>query len=371
MNRKNKILYLIHYPPPTHGVSLVSQLVYESGEINRGFKKRRIKLNLSNEIKELRRCGIVKFARFSELILKIIVELIFHRPSLVYFTIMPVGIGFWKDALLALIIKVFRVNILYHIHNRGIPHYQKKAFYRAAYRIVFKNTGIIHLSEGLANSELKPYFSEIAKIHVCPNAVPDNMKHSGEKNSSVPGILFFSNLFIHKGLKTLLKAVEILLKSDVEFKITIAGTPTDKSEELLKEFSDNFANQNCIEHFQGSFGEKKAEIFNSAQIFVFPSEFKEECMPLVILEALSVGLPVIASNIGAISSTVRHGENGYLIPKKAPLILANKIVEILEKKEMRISMGKASRKIYEAQFTVSHLEKTLRGIFLEYIKPGE
>lgn len=362
---------MIHYPPPIHGVSLVSQLVYESETINSGYSRRKIKLNLSNEITELRRFGIVKFIRFLGLVFKTVYELIIHRPNLVYFTIMPVGIGFWKDATLALIIKTFRVKILYHLHNRGIPNYYKNVRFRFAYKLVFRNTGIIHLSESLLNAELKPFFSDFAKLYVCPNAVPDNLKNSHEKQSDLPRILFFSNLFVHKGLKTLLEAVEILLREGAKFKIIIAGTPTVKSTELLKSFTEKHANQDFIEIYEGCFGEKKAKIFNSAHIFVFPSEFKEECMPLVILEALSAGLPVIASDIGAISSTIKDGENGFLIPKKEPEKLAQKILKILEDEAMGKKMSKASRERYQTQFTVSHLDNKMREIYVEHLNPDE
>jgi glycosyltransferase involved in cell wall biosynthesis len=52
-------------------------------------------------------------------------------------------------------------------------------------------------------------------------------------------------------------------------------------------------------------------------------------MPLVILEALSCGMPVIASNVGSVSEVVHDGKNGHLIPKADPAELGKAILKLL------------------------------------------
>ena len=53
MNPKNKILYLIHTPPPIHGVSKISQQIYLSKFINNGYQKKLLRLNLSTQIEKI------------------------------------------------------------------------------------------------------------------------------------------------------------------------------------------------------------------------------------------------------------------------------------------------------------------------------
>ncbi len=284
---------------------------------------------------------------------------------------MPVGFGFWKDSFLVVLIKLFRIKIIFHIHNRGIPTYYKKAANRFMYKLVFKNTSIIHLSENLASSELFPFFKEIATIYVCSNSVPDNIFIEKKKLTSPIRVLFFSNLFVHKGLKTLLKTIELLHLKKIDIKLIIAGAPTNMSIKLLEEFAVKKPELiNKLEIHRAVYGDKKCDIFNTADFFVFPSEFKEECMPLVILEALSTGLPVIASDIGAISTTVSEGENGFLIPSKNPESLALKIEKLIVEKELRLAMGQKSREIYLEKFNVPKQEARMREIFLQHIKPS-
>lgn len=371
MKTRNKILYLIHTPPPVHGVSKICLQIYNSNTVNFGLNKRIIRLNLSTNIHELRKINIFQFFRFIGLYIKLLGTLIFFRPNMVYFSIMPVGLGFWKDSMLALSIKIFRVKILYHLHNRGIPRYYIKPAYRFAYNLVFRNTDIIHLSENLRKSELLPYFSKSACTHVCHNSVPDILHSKTEITNSTLNILFFSNLFVHKGLKTLLNTIEILHNRKINFKLIIAGAPTHNSQKLLHDFSlSNTHLRNHIEIHGATYENKKKELFNKADIFVFPSEFKEECMPLVILEALSAGLPVIASNIGAISSTVINNSNGFLIHKRDAGALADKIEHLASDKELRMKMGKQSRKLYLENFVVEKQEEKIREFFLKYLIPN-
>lgn len=371
MKAKNKILYLIHTPPPVHGVSNISSRIYESSFINKGFTKRLIRLNLSTKITDIRQTKIIQVLRFIRLYTNLLASLLFYRPNLVYFSIMPVGIGFWKDAILALTIKFFRVKILFHLHNRGIPTYYKKAAYRFIYKLVFKKTGIIHLSEGLVNSEVLPFFKDIADTHICSNSVPDNIYLREQKPQQTLRILFFSNLFVHKGLRTLLKSVELLHSRKMDVVLVIAGAPTQKSTIFLNEFlAAKPELKNYLEIHDKAYDQKKKDLFNNSDVFVFPSEFKEECMPLVILEALSAGLPVIATNIGAISSTVSEGENGFLIAKRAPDALVEKIEVLLKNKELRLKMGSKSRSIYLDKFEVHKQEMKMRQIFSQYINPN-
>lgn len=369
---KAKILYIIHTPPPVHGVSSISQFIFENEYVNRNYRKKLIRLNLSTQINQLRRIKLVQFFQFAKIFLQLWKHLIFYRPNLIYFTIMPVGVGFFKDALLVLIIKLFRKHIVFHIHNRGIPNYSRKKAFSVFYRTIFKNCSIIHLSEGLVLNELKPHLGNTNTYYSCENSVCDlYLPNKRVKPTKKLNILFFSNLFAQKGLRPTLKAVSRLHNKNIAFNLVIAGSPTKESTQILKEYHQE--HPKCHQYLKAigaTFGKEKQELFNQADIFVFPSEFKEECMPLVILEALSAGLPVIASNIGAIGSTVFDGINGFLIPEGNSELLANKIEVLAKHRQLRYKMGVQSRNLYLSKFTPEMQQKKIRAIFEANIRPN-
>lgn len=78
-------------------------------------------------------------------------------------------------------------------------------------------------------------------------------------------------------------------------------------------------------------------------VFMLPSNY--EGLPIVILEAMSCALPIVASDVGGVSEIVRNGENGYVLPNKVEAFV-EKLYYILNHPDVRKSMGLKSRQIY-------------------------
>jgi len=108
------------------------------------------------------------------------------------------------------------------------------------------------------------------------------------------------------------------------------------------------------------------EIPNAAQynmladLCLLPSNY--EGLPMTIIEAMSVGKPVVASDVGGISEIVRNGENGYCLENN-PELFAEKIVEILENKNLYEKMAQNSKQIFEKELTI---EKMVEGYLKIY-----
>lgn len=87
-------------------------------------------------------------------------------------------------------------------------------------------------------------------------------------------------------------------------------------------------------------------------ILILPSNY--EGLPMVIIEAMAMSKPVIASNVGGISEIVRNGENGYVLSNKADLF-AEKIKQLLEDKNLYSSFCKASFQSFQSRLTVDSM----------------
>lgn len=371
--RKNiKILYLIHVQPPTHGVSVVSEFVYAAEFKNFDISKSIIPINLSYRIDELHESSFVKLFRFLKILLNLLKSIIFFRPHYVYFSLMPVGKGFIKDLILVLIIKLFRRKIIFHLHNKGIHHYNKRPFYSLFYPIVFNRSSIIHLSNRILEHEFSTINLRKTKIFVLPNGTETLLEKRKDKKIKMPfHILFFANLIPDKGFITSLEALKILLENGfTNIKLTIAGSPTNNSNISISDYlKSNPIIDNHIEILGASYGKSKEDIFNQADLFIFPSRFTQECMPLVVIEAMSLGIPLIASNIGAIPDMIDDGENGFLIPPGDAESLASKIKIFLLHPALTYEMGTKAKKKYLSGFTKAHfndnLERIMQSILTE------
>jgi len=92
-----------------------------------------------------------------------------------------------------------------------------------------------------------------------------------------------------------------------------------------------------------------AEVMNCADALVMSSE--SENAPLTILEAMSCGLPVIASNVGGIPEQITDGENGFLIPLKNPEKIAEAALKLSTDEKLLAKMGAKARETVLQHFT--------------------
>ena len=101
-----------------------------------------------------------------------------------------------------------------------------------------------------------------------------------------------------------------------------------------------------------------------ASVFVLPS-YREGC-PRSTLEAMAMQRPIITTDVPGCRQTVVHGKNGFLVPPKDPIALADAMEKFIKNPELIESMGQASRKIAEEKFDIHKVNK----VIIEALKKG-
>jgi glycosyltransferase involved in cell wall biosynthesis len=86
--------------------------------------------------------------------------------------------------------------------------------------------------------------------------------------------------------------------------------------------------------------ERVLEHIANSDIFILTSV--EEGMPTVVLEALALGKPVIATAVGGIPEVVKEGVNGILVPLKSPELTAKALERLLSNSELRKKLGRGA-----------------------------
>jgi glycosyltransferase involved in cell wall biosynthesis len=114
------------------------------------------------------------------------------------------------------------------------------------------------------------------------------------------------------------------------------------------------------------YGSVKEKLFLNSDIFVFPSH--NEAFPLVNLEAMRAGTPVVSSNVGSIPEMVVDELNGYIVNSKNIEQLSQRVLNLVNDEKLRAEMGNAGRKIYEEFFTIQAYEKRLDDGVKFYLK---
>ena len=98
------------------------------------------------------------------------------------------------------------------------------------------------------------------------------------------------------------------------------------------------------------FREDVPRILTDIDIFVLPST--SEGFPLVVLEAMACAKPVVATRCGGAGEVVEDGRTGFMVPVADAPAIASRVIELLNRKDKRASMGEAAKQHIESEFSV-------------------
>ncbi|MBY0083600.1 MULTISPECIES: glycosyltransferase family 4 protein [Brevibacillus] len=164
-------------------------------------------------------------------------------------------------------------------------------------------------------------------------------------------LLFAGRLIPRKGVPVLLQAVKLVNKQvNQPVKVMIAGgSPTSKYARQLQSLSRKFG---VHAEFLGTIPHCHIHrVFRKADLFICPSQ-KHESFGLVNVEAMSSGLPVVASKNGGIKEVIQHGRSGLLIKQyKNPQAFADAICSLIMNKPLYLKMKQEARQIALEKFS--------------------
>ncbi len=369
---KKKVLFILHIPPPINGAAMVGQFIMKSKIINETFDADYINLTASFHLNSIGKGGFDKIITILKILKKVLTALLKKDYDLCYMTLTAKGAGFYKDFLIVVLLKLFRRNIVYHFHNKGVQKSSSKTFNDLLYRLAFKNTNSIVLAPALSK-DIEKYVDK-NNIYVCANGIPD-INEIGDRTTEHPkqdGVcrfLFLSNMMKEKGVVELLKACKQLKEKNLLFGCHFIGAWSDVTQE---EFFDTVHNLGITEQVFAhgkKYGDEKLQFFEQSDVFVFPTYYHNECFPLVLLEAMQHSLPIISTPEGGIGDLVLTGKTGFLLNQRDVKALADTLHILIEDQELRIKMGKAGRKRYEQHFTLPIFENRLCTILTDISEP--
>jgi glycosyltransferase involved in cell wall biosynthesis len=173
-------------------------------------------------------------------------------------------------------------------------------------------------------------------------------------------VLYLSNLARAKGYLDLLRAAVRLAPEIPSLELVLAGDWYDgrrEAEGLL--VSEELAGR---VHLPGVVtGETKQALLATANVFAFPPS-QLEGQPLVLLEAMAAGLPIVTTNSGLIPETVSEGENAILVPSNNPEALAAALRTLWSDPALCARMGRASRALYLERYTLDRFRRNLAAL---------
>ena len=347
---------------------MMNNQVYNSSLIREKFNVSFILLD-SPSLKKPSLNFLVNILNVIKYAIIILYRIITLRPRIIYFTISPVN-AFLRDLVYVFIIKLFHSKVVYHLHGKGIKEkYKKSSIYHFFYEWAYKNVNVIALSE-----KLKYDFDylPINKHYIVPNAIPDYSEinnielRSNNNKNGVLKIVFLSNLILSKGILDFIEAIKLLSNETSKVQAYIIGNESEITASDINKKINGY--EKFIQFIGPLYNNKKLKFIQKCDLLIFPTYYKTETWGLVILEAMQLGLPVITTNEGATTDMIEHGVNGYIVNKKDPEDIKDKLLKFIHQPSLIDEMGERNRKKYLDKFSIDAFENNLSQVFDDLLK---
>jgi len=222
---------------------------------------------------------------------------------------------------------------------------KKRMFYIAIEKMIGKITDqvitVSHYDRQLAISNRVLPKHKIKTVH--NGVLPIKQTEQLNQNKSPVNILMVARFDVPKRQLNLIRACEKL--GDIPWHLSFVGDGT-KLEEAQRYVGKRNLHDRVL--FYG--GMDFIEIpLSKSNVFVLLSDY--EGLPLSILEAMQVGLPIIATDVGGVKEAVIDSDNGFLIPKGSEVLLRQRLTQLLTDVSLRESMGQRSKELFIEKFT--------------------
>ncbi len=271
-----------------------------------------------------------------------------------------------RDLILLLLCRPFFRKTVFHFHAAGLWKIYAKlpAPLRPLFRLAYRRPDLAIFTTEATSFDAK--FLGARHVAVVPCGVPDPEETpmcvtSSRDSASTPVVLFAGILCEGKGVLTLLHACAALKTAGTPFRLRLMGAFQSAAfqQETLQavrelDLQDDVAFCGVLS------GREKEQEFRDAAIFCFPSHYPAESFGVVLIEAMSFSLPIIATDWQGIPEvTGRDGAGAMLVSVQSPEELAAAMDALLKSKQMRLSMGSHNRRRYLNHFTLSHYRRGL------------
>lgn len=339
INRKYKLCLIGTYPQPTHGLSVINEAMKDE------FIKARLKpLILNTSSKSLNRSFFIILLRFLKLILimtKFSFYIVKYKFDYIYIGLSG-GLGQIYDLFFIVVGMLFNSKI--YVHHHSFAYLNNKSILTNLIVNTLKNSATHIVLCDTMKEKLCKYKKDI-NIKVLSNAAFINSPNIIEAKNIGKHIKlgFLSNITFEKGIKEYFEVIKNLLNEGYSLKGLLAGSifnlKTKKYlKSKLKEFKDI--------HFFGKIeGLEKENFLNEINVLLIPTKYKNEAEPLVIHEAMSHGVVVIAWDNGCIKDIIL--KNTGIIIEKDKQYVTNAIHHIINwinnPKKLTIISKKASQ----------------------------
>lgn len=280
------------------------------------------------------------------------------------------GFSFFRSVLDMLIAKMLARPAVLHIHGATFDTFHASAGAITKWMIrwsLAQADRVVALSKGW-HQKLSA-MSPNAQVVIVENAVELPPNPPPRRCNGPCRFVLLARMDEWKGIDDLLNACEILRDSGVAFEVHLAGPAgTAGDSQTLPTNIESRGLDRHVRYLGPLRGDAKTDLLRHADAYVQPSH--NEGMPIALLEALSFGLAIVATDVGAVGEVITNQREGLLVASHRPNALAAAMRALIEEPSFRVAAGIAARRLAESRFSLSRLDDDLCRLYDDTLAGG-
>jgi len=174
-------------------------------------------------------------------------------------------------------------------------------------------------------------------------------------------ILWVGRMTEEKGVEFLIRAMKKITTVYGDALLRLVGDGPEK--EKLEELTAELGLAKSISFVGRKDQREMTRFYSACDLVVLPS--LSEGLPMVLLEAMASGKPVVASRVGGIPELIIHGRNGYLVTPGSPDEIADGVIELLGRPEQKAGMGSLSRELIETTHSWESIGLRVKSVYAD------
>jgi glycosyltransferase involved in cell wall biosynthesis len=364
-----KVLVVGQLPPPFLGQPIM--LAYLVHSQMPDVKLYHLPMQFSRDVSDVGRFRWFKLLRLFPLIMRIIYARIIWRPQILYFApAAATKLSMFRDFAILIVSRFLFAKTVFHFHASGhsslytrLPSWQRWLFRRA----YFGADAAIRISDLTPDDGQQ---LEARSEYIVPNGIEDPSAQKlvpafrSSENGNPLRVLFVAMLYEAKGLLVLIDACAELTQRGVPFHLDVMGRFQSKEFELrVRDRIGQWRIKDSVCFLGHLSGREKLAAFAQANVLCHPTF--HDTFPLVLLEAMACGMPVVATRVGGIPSIVDDNRTGFLVKPNDPVDVASRLAQLAEDRSLREQMGMAGREKFLREFSITQHIERMRKVFLD------
>lgn len=380
------VLLLCPVPPPFAGPEVATEILLKNLP-RKYINYIHLKSNLKNDNWKKGKFDIEGLYKFCLIAFKLIIKLFDENISVVYLLLSSSKVGFLRDSIYILLSLLFGKKIVLHYRGGNFDFFYKKcgAVFRKYIEYILDKSDVIIVQAEI----LRKMFINITKtqLKVLYNGLDVNETLDIKQfNLNKTVILFVGHIAFSKGFFDLINVYKrIYVKHNLE--MIFAGTL--RYEGKKSKTQRNFLNGDVLDYYdKNSFkitneikdfilnyekynarylgiisGKEKKKAFGYADILILPSY--TEGFSVTVLEALSCGLPVLVSGVGALPEIVEENKNGWIVEPGNESSIEKKIEIAVKNKHRFNEISRNNLKYFKENFDIRKISADFEKILYE------